>query len=147
MKCFKKLVHQLIKHPCQPRASPACIQNQQIHGGCHCPALNRLIRMLFGDFSSAFDTIIAMELTGKLNTNVVWVQHSATRYWTSSDVDPREYGLIFNPQPRPVHTVRPWLHPQTSLELYCEVWVRHHHHRAALWTAMRVQTRRKWRIL
>lgn len=34
----------------------------------HLENKNSLIRMLFGDFSSAFDTIIAMKLTGKLNT-------------------------------------------------------------------------------
>ena len=28
----------------------------------------------------------------------------------------------------PVHTVHPWSHFQTSRELYCEIWVRHHNH-------------------
>ncbi len=66
-------------HPSQFGPSPVCIQCQQTHRRCHlCCPLHSLhthvennktyIRILFVDYSSAFNTISPMKLIGNLST-------------------------------------------------------------------------------
>ncbi len=79
MKCFERLVMQ--KNQKQPpqhtRSTPVCIPSKPLYGRCNFlhpppgsyPPRNKdsYVRMLFIDFSSAFNTIIPQQLMNKLN--------------------------------------------------------------------------------
>ncbi len=70
MKLFEKLV--LTKLKDIPRSSSVCLQSKQVcgrcsqHGSALCSATSRHVRILFVDFSSAFNTIIPNLLLPKL---------------------------------------------------------------------------------
>lgn len=92
-------------HPCQPWPLPVCCQNQQIHKGYHinCPSLSphtpgeseqlhqKALCWLHLSIQHNFRPWSWFENLTLLGT---WVQHSATGYWTSSQVEPRESHLL-----------------------------------------------------
>ena len=92
--------------------------------------MNRYMTMLFVDFSSAFNTISPMELTGKLNTlglsitlcNCIldFLTSRAQRVWTDTQTSSP---LVLNPGAPQGSVLSPLLftlHSQTSRECDCK---------------------------
>ncbi len=100
------------QHPSQSGPSTVSMPRQQIHEDAIFTALhsvfthfennNTYIRMLFVDFSSAFNTITPWNWTCTMGL----VPHS-TGYWTSSRTEHRQFGLVVTPPPLQCWTPEP----------------------------------------
>lgn len=99
------------------------------------------LRMLFVDFSTAFNMMSSMKLIVKLST--MFVSTTLFNWIYDFLTDPRQFGLVvIQPslwhydqsfpglctQPSPSHAVQPWLQSPTWRELLCEVCGWHFHH-------------------
>ncbi|KAK1805611.1 hypothetical protein P4O66_019892, partial [Electrophorus voltai] len=99
MKCFIKLVkdHIMSRLPAtldplqfayRPNRSTDDATSAALHRSlAHLENKNSYVRMLFIDFSSAFNTVISQHLVKKLRPLGIDT-HCATGYWTSSDQQP-----------------------------------------------------------
>ncbi|KAL3046002.1 hypothetical protein OYC64_004085 [Pagothenia borchgrevinki] len=127
MKCFERLVMKHIKsdlpHSLDPfqfahrakRSTEDAISSALHPGFTHLDTKDSHVRMLFIEFSPAFNTIIPQQLVCKL-TNLGLNRFSATGCWTSSLPDPNLYGSATTHQ-APSHSV--WGPPKDVCSAPC----------------------------